>query len=94
MLHNDPVAAVAPEVIAWRHAIHAHPELGFQEHRTAAFVADRLRSFGIEVHEGIAGTGIVGVLRKGTGSRSIGLRAELDALPILEQADEDRKSVV
>jgi hippurate hydrolase len=86
MLHNDPVATVVPEVIAWRHAIHAHPELGFQEHRTASFVADHLRSFGIEVHEGIAGTGIVGVLRKGTGRSSIGLRAELDALPILEQA--------
>jgi amidohydrolase len=87
MLHNDPIAAVTPQVIAWRHVIHAHPELGFQEHQTAAFVAERLHSFGIEVHEGIAGTGVVGVLRKGVGRRSIGLRAELDALPIIEKAD-------
>ena len=87
MLHNDPVAAITQEVVAWRHAIHAHPELGFQEHRTAAFVAEKLRSFGVEVHEGIAGTGIVGVLRKGSGNRTMGLRAELDALPIVEQAD-------
>jgi hippurate hydrolase len=85
-LHNDPVAAATPEVVAWRHAIHARPELGFQEHRTAAFVAERLRAFGLEVHEGIGGTGVVGVLRKGTGGRSIGLRAELDALPIIEKA--------
>src|SRR5262245_34557055 len=85
MLHNDPVTAVTQEVVAWRHAIHQHPELGFQEHRTAAFAAATLRSFGIEVHEGIAGTGVVGVLRKGKGSRTIGLRAELDALPIVEK---------
>ena len=87
MLPNDPVAALVPEVVAWRHAIHAHPELGFQEHRTAAFVAEKLRAFGLEVHEGIGGTGIVGVLRKGTGGGTIGLRAELDALPIVEKAD-------
>jgi hippurate hydrolase len=87
MLHNDPVAATTPEVVAWRHAIHANPELGFQEHKTAAFVAQTLRSFGIDVHEGIAGTGVVGVLRKGAGGRAIGLRAELDALPIVEKAD-------
>ena len=87
MSHNDRIAAVTPEVVAWRHAIHAHPELGFREYRTAAFVAEHLRSFGIDVHEGIADTGIVGVLRKGTGSRAIGLRAELDALPVTEKAD-------
>ena len=75
MLHNDPVAAMTQEVVAWRHAIHAKPELGFQEHRTAAFVARQLRAFGLEVHEGIAGTGVVGVLRKGTGDRTVGLRA-------------------
>ena len=84
-LHNDPLAATTQDVVAWRHRIHAQPELGFQEHRTAALVAEKLREFGIEVHEGIAGTGIVGVLRKGTGARSIGLRAELDALPVTEK---------
>ena len=86
MLHNDPVAAVVPEVIAWRHRIHANPELGFQEHETARFVAEQLRSFGFdEVHEGIGGTGVVGVLRGGSGARAIGLRAELDALPVVEK---------
>ena len=86
MLHNDPVAALTPEVIAWRHHIHANPELGFNEHETARFVADRLRAFGLdEVHEGIGGTGVVGVLRSGSSSRAIGLRAELDALPVQEK---------
>ena len=85
MLHNDPVAVLTPQVIAWRHHIHTNPELGFNEHETARFVADRLRAFGLdEVHEGIGGTGVVGVLRGGSGSRAIGLRAELDALPVLE----------
>ena len=85
MLRNDPVAAVTPDVVAWRHHIHAHPELGFKEHETARFVADKLRSFGLDaVHEGIGGTGVVGVLKSGSGSRAIALRAELDALPVTE----------
>ncbi len=85
MLHNDPIAAVTPEVVAWRHRIHANPELGLQEHATAAFVAGQLRAFGFEVHEDIGGTGVVGVLRNGAGGRAIGLRAELDALPVRER---------
>ncbi|MER8418371.1 amidohydrolase [Mesorhizobium sp. M1329] len=86
MLHNDPIAALTPEVIGWRHHIHANPELGFNEYETARFVAEKLRSFGVdEVHEGIGGTGVVGVLRSGGGTRAIGLRAELDALPVLEK---------
>ncbi|MCV3208746.1 amidohydrolase [Mesorhizobium sp. YC-39] len=86
MLHNDPIAALTPEVIEWRHNIHANPELGFNEHETARFVAEKLRAFGFdEVHEGIGGTGVVGVLRSGTGARAIGLRAELDALPVVEK---------
>jgi amidohydrolase len=85
MLYNDLVAALTPEVIGWRHHIHANPELGFNEHETARFVAGKLRAFGLEVHEGIGGTGLVGVLRSGSGSRSIGLRAELDALPVVEK---------
>lgn len=86
MLHNDPIAALTPDVIAWRHHIHANPELGFEEHETARFVADKLRSFGFDdVHEGVGGTGVVGILRNGTGKRAIGLRAELDALPVLEK---------
>jgi amidohydrolase len=86
MLANDPVSIVVPDVVAWRRHIHAHPELAFQEVQTARFVADRLRDFGLdEVHEGLAGTGVVGVLRSGRGSGSIGLRAELDALPVMER---------
>jgi amidohydrolase len=84
MLSNDAVAGLTPEVVAWRQAIHADPELGFQEHRTAAFVADKLRSFGLEVHQGIGGTGVVGTLRRGRSNRAIALRAELDALPVQE----------
>ena len=71
--------------VALRRDIHAHPELGFEEHRTASLVAERLRQWGIEVHTGIAGTGVVGVLRQGNGPRSIGLRADLDALPLQEE---------
>jgi amidohydrolase len=85
MLRNDPVAAITPEVVEWRHHLHANPELPFHEHETSRFVAEKLRSFSLEVHEGVGGTGVVGVLRKGSGSRSIGLRAELDALPVMER---------
>lgn len=86
MLHNDPIAALTPEVIGWRRHIHANPELAFNEYETARFVAEKLRSFGVdEVHEGIGGTGVIGVLRSGGGARAIGLRAELDALPVLEK---------
>ncbi|MGE7468727.1 amidohydrolase [Bosea sp. NPDC003192] len=85
MLHNDPIARLTPEVVAWRHHIHANPELGFREVETARFVADKLRSFGLEVQEGIGGTGVVGTLRSGSGKRAIGLRAELDALPVIER---------
>ena len=56
-----------------RRDIHAHPELGFEEHRTSAMVAEKLRSWGIEVHTGVAGTGVVGVLKSGKGSRCLGL---------------------
>ncbi|WP_192256723.1 amidohydrolase [Mesorhizobium caraganae] len=86
MLHNDPVAALTPQVVEWRHHIHANPELGFSEYETARFVADKLRAFGLdEIHEGMGGTGVVGVLRGRPGTRAIGLRAELDALPVLEK---------
>lgn len=86
MSHHDPIAALTPEVIGWRHLIHSNPELAFREQETARLVANKLRSFGLdEVHEGVAGTGVVGVLRNGPGKRSIGLRAELDALPVLEK---------
>ena len=72
------------EMTRWRRDIHAHPELGFEEHRTAGIVADKLRSFGLEVFCGVGKTGVVGVLRAGSGQRSVGLRADMDALPIQE----------
>jgi metal-dependent amidase/aminoacylase/carboxypeptidase family protein len=70
MLPNDPLTAAIPQVVAWRHAIHRNPELGFEEHETARFVAEQLRSFGLEIHQGLGGTGVVGVLRHGKGGRS------------------------
>ena len=80
------------EMQEWRRDIHAHPEIAFEEHRTAQIVADKLESFGIEVETGIAGTGVVGTLRKGMGNRSIGLRADLDALLINETNNFEYKS--
>ena len=79
------VASLVPEMREWRHHIHAHPETAFEETATAAFVADKLESFGLEVHRGLAKTGVIGVLRNG-GSEAIGLRADLDALHILERS--------
>ena len=70
---------------AWRHDIHRHPELAFEEHRTADKVAELLTGFGLEVHRSIGNTGVVGVLNKGSSERAIGLRADMDALKILEQ---------
>ena len=72
------------EFIALRREIHAHPELAFQEHRTAALVARKLTDWGYEVATGLGGTGVVGTLRRGQGSRRLGIRADMDALPITE----------
>ncbi len=72
------------ELTAWRRDIHAHPELGFEEQRTSDLVAEKLAAFGIEVHRGMAKTGVVGRLRVGNSPRAIGLRADMDCLPILE----------
>ena len=76
--------ALRDDMVAWRRDIHKHPELGFDEARTAEKVASLLESFGLEVHRGIGTTGVVGVLRRGQGNRAIGLRADMDALPIQE----------
>jgi len=81
------VADLLPELAGLRRDLHAHPELAFAEHRTSAIVATALRELGLEVHEGIGGTGVVGVLRCGEGKKSVGLRADMDALPILEQGE-------
>jgi len=84
------IAALVPEMKAWRHQIHAHPETAFEEKVTSAFVADKLKALGLEVHSGLAGTGVVGVLRHGSatadGREAIGLRADLDALHITEKS--------
>jgi len=86
------IESFSDEMTAWRRDIHAHPELAFDEHRTAKFVAEKLREFGLDVHQGLAGTGVVGTLRRGGGNRAIGLRADLDALPIVEANDFSHKS--
>ena len=75
------------QVIAWRRDIHANPELGMQEFRTAALVAEHLESLGIEVETGVGGTGVVGVLRGGRPGPVVALRADMDALPVTEQVD-------
>ncbi|MDD2990258.1 MAG: M20 family metallopeptidase [Zoogloea sp.] len=83
----EKLRADQAEISAIRRDIHAHPELAFEEHRTAAIVAERLRALGIETHTGVGKTGVVGVLRAGTRGRMIGLRADMDALPIQEKND-------
>ena len=80
----ESIAVLQDEMTRWRRDIHAHPELGFEETRTSDIVAEKLRTFGLEVHRGVGKTGVVGVLRSGSSTRAIGLRADMDALPILE----------
>jgi amidohydrolase len=83
----------APQVRKWRHHLHAHPELSFQEWETSAFVASRLSEMGIPFQEGIAGTGVVGMIEgKNPSSRVLALRADMDALPIVEENDVAYKS--
>jgi len=86
-MHGEVITELLADLVALRRDLHAHPELAFAEHRTAGIVAGALRELGLEVHEGIAGTGVVGVLSHGPGQRKIGLRADMDALPILEQGE-------
>jgi hippurate hydrolase len=81
------------ELRDWRRHIHRHPELAWQEHGTAAFVVEKLRSFGIdEIATGVGGTGVVATLRQGASTRAIGLRADMDALPMTEQPGRDHGS--
>lgn len=82
------IADFHAEMTAWRRDLHAHPELAYEEHRTSDVVAAKLTEFGIAVRRGLGGTGVVGTLRgTGGGSRAIGLRADMDALPIQEAND-------
>lgn len=87
MSNVDRIEELRASMMSWRHDIHAHPETAYEETRTAALIAELLREWGVEVHTGIGGTGVVGTLRAGASSRSIALRAELDALPIQEAGD-------
>ncbi|MFZ9251354.1 MAG: M20 aminoacylase family protein [Hylemonella sp.] len=80
----DSLQERAAEFVNIRRAIHRHPELAFEEHQTAALVADNLRSWGYAVEQGIGGTGVVGTLVRGNGKKRLGLRADMDALPIQE----------
>jgi len=79
-------------LVALRRDLHAHPELGFQEQRTSDIVATFLQQLGIEVHRGIGKTGVVGILKKGSSERMIGLRADMDALPMQDQSGTDWQS--
>jgi hippurate hydrolase len=89
------IAGLAPEMAEWRRWMHRNPELSFDCHRTAAFVADRLREFGVdEIHEGIATTGIVAIVNGQGPGPTVGLRADMDALPIREASGVDHASEI
>ena len=88
------VDEVTPRVVSWRRDIHANPELGMQETRTAALVADHLRTLGMEVRTGVGGTGVVGILRGGRPGKVVALRADMDGLPVTEMVDLPFKSRV
>ena len=93
---KNRIAELQPEIAAWRQDLHAHPELQFDTHRTAAFVENKLRAFGCdEVVTGIGRTGVVGVIKgkSDTSGRVVGLRADMDALPILEETGVDYASL-
>lgn len=90
---------IAPEILAlhadmrrWRRHIHQNPETAFEETATAGLIAEQLQRAGIEVHQGLAGTGVIGVLRRGGSTNSIALRADMDALFIQEQNRFDHAS--
>ena len=87
-------AKVLPQVIEWRRYIHQHPELSNREVNTSKFVADHLKQWNIEVRTGIAKTGVVGILKGGQPGPVIGLRADMDALPVTERTDVPFKSTV
>lgn len=83
----DVVSAdLLAEAVSWRHHLHRHPELAFNERQTSDFVGSQLERFGLKVHRRIAGTGVIGTLTRGTSRRSIGIRADMDALPIREES--------
>jgi hippurate hydrolase len=92
MMLAEGILDLQSEIQAIRRDIHAHPELRFEEHRTAALVATKLQAWGLEVTTGIGGTGLVGTLRRGTSTRAVALRADMDALPLQEHNTFDHAS--
>lgn len=86
--------AIEPKVIAWRRDLHQHPELSNREHRTSKVIAEHLKGLGLEVKTGIAHTGVVGILRGGRPGPVVALRADMDALPVVEEVDLPFKSTV
>ena len=90
----DKIRTYQDDIVAIRRDLHANPELGLEEHRTAEIVAQTLESYGIEVHRGVGRTGVVGVLRGRAGNRAVGLRADMDALPIEELGNSPFRSTV
>ncbi len=95
MPNIERIEGFADELTAIRRDFHAHPEIGFEEVRTSGIVADKLTQWGIEVHRGLGGTGVVGVLKgKGAGGKRIGLRADMDALPMEENTNLKWRSTI
>ena len=95
MPNIDRIEGYADELTAIRRDLHAHPEIGFEEVRTSGIVADKLTQWGIEVHRGLGGTGVVGVLKgNGSGAKRIGLRADMDALPMEENTNLKWRSTI
>ena len=87
---NKQIQVLIPEMREWRHHIHQNPEIAYEENNTSDFIAQKLNEFGIEVHRGFGGTGIVVVIQgkhKGTSNKSIGIRADMDALPMSEKTN-------
>lgn len=84
---KETIAKMEPEFIEIRHYLHQHPEIGFEEHNTSELVANKLRAWGYEVHEKVGKTGVVGVLKSGDSGKSIGIRADMDALPFQEDVE-------
>ena len=80
-----PILEEAAALTGLRRDLHAHPELGYQEQRTSDLIAETLSGWGIPVHRGLGGTGVVGIVRNGRGTRAVGLRADIDALPVTER---------
>ncbi|NQX86223.1 MAG: amidohydrolase, partial [Flavobacteriaceae bacterium] len=90
---DEQIAAIESKVITWRRDFHQHPELSNREFKTADKIAKHLRSLGLEVQTGIAHTGVVGILKGKTSGKVLGLRADIDALPVAERADLPFKSI-